>query len=134
KQQELVTRNDNTLVNILNALENDITCGLIPYLVADENSFLLQGYAVFDKLILVDYLDMDTSSGVNFIKNIIKEYPIYLEDNIGLSISYSKSRIKSKLTNNELKVMIDLSFETMVKEVNTDNNIFTEEELNRLTK
>ena len=134
KQQELVTRNDNTLVNILNALENDITCGLIPYLVADENSFLLQGYAVFDKLILVDYLDMDTSSGVNFIKNIIRAYPIYLEDNIGLSISYSKSRIKSKLTNNELKVMIDLSFETMVKEVNTDNNIFTEEELNRLTK
>lgn len=133
KQQELITRNDNTLVNILNDLQNNITGGLIPYLIAEENSFLLQGYAVFDKLILVDYLDMDTSSGVNFIKNIIRAYPIYLDNNVGLSISYSKSHIKSELSNNKVKVVINLSFETMVKEVNANKDIFTKEELSRLT-
>ena len=68
KQKELVTRNDNTLVNILNDIENEMTSLLIPYLIAEENAFLLKGYAVFDKLILVDYLDMNTSSGVNFLK------------------------------------------------------------------
>ncbi|TAH69489.1 MAG: Ger(x)C family spore germination protein [Anaerolineaceae bacterium] len=133
KQQELVTRNDNTLVNILNDLENNITSGIVPYLIAEENSFLLQGYAVFDKLVLVDYLDMDTSSGINFIKNIIRAYPIYLKNNVGLSISYSKSRIKSKLDNNKVKIIIRLNFETMVKENNSKENIFSAKSLNSLT-
>lgn len=133
KQQELVTRNDNTLVNLLNELENDKTSGLIPYLIAEENSFLLEGYGVFDELALVDYLDMDTSSGVNFIKNIIRAYPIYLEDNVGLSISYSKSHLKSEFNNNKVTVIIKLDFETMVKEINTKKDIFTASELMNLT-
>lgn len=133
KQEELVTRNDNTLVNILNELENDTTSGLIPYLIAEENSFLLQGYAVFDERVLVDYLDMDTSSGINFIKNIIRAYPIYLENNVGLSISYSKSHMKSELENNQVKVVVHLDFETMVKEINSKKDIFSVEELKELT-
>lgn len=132
KQQELVTRNDNTLVNILNEMENTMTGMLIPYLISEKNSFLLQGYAVFDELILVDYLDTETSSGINFIKNIIRAFPIYLED-VGLSISYSKCKLKSRLDNNQIKVRIHLDFETMVKEINTDKNIFSQEELSRLT-
>ena len=133
KQHELVTRNDNTLVNILNELENNTTSGLIPYLIAEDNAFLLQGYAVFDKHALVDYLDMETSSGVNFIKNIIRAYPIYLEDWIGLSISYSKSSLKSKLENNQIKVIIHLDFETMVREIKTDEEVFSANALENLT-
>jgi spore germination protein KC len=133
KQQELVTRNDNTLVNILNELENDTTCCIIPYLLAEDNSFLLPGYAVFDNFKLVDYLDMDTSSGINFIKNIIRAYPIYLEDNVGLAISYSESHMKSQLNDNQVKVVIHLDFETMVKEVNTKEDIFTTNKLKKLT-
>lgn len=133
KQKELITRNDNTLVNILNDIENDMTSILLPYLLAEENTFLLQGYAVIDKLALVDYLDMDTSSGVNFIKNIIRAYPIYLEDNVGLSISYSKSNMKSELENDVIKIVIHLDFETMVKEINTREYIFSAEALNSLT-
>lgn len=133
KQEELVTRNDNTLVNILNDLENKITSGIIPYLIADENSFLLEGYAVFENLSLVDYLDMDTSSGINFIKNIIRAYPIYLEDKAALSISYSKSNIKSKIENNKVKIIVHLDFETMIKEINTSIDIFSADELRSLT-
>lgn len=134
KQKELITRNDNTLVNILNELENNMTSGIIPYLIAEENSFLLKGYAVFDKLVLVDYLDMDTSSGINFIKNIIRAYPIYLENSVGLSISYSKSHMKSELENNQVKVVIHLDFETMVKEISSKKDIFSADELKSLTE
>lgn len=133
KQRELVTRNDNTLVNILNEIENKTTGVLIPYLISENNSFLLQGYAVFDKTFLADYLDTDTSSGVNFIKNIIRAYPIYLDGNVSLSVTYSKTRLKSELSDNIIKVKVNLDFETAVKEINTDKNIFTREELDRLT-
>lgn len=133
KQEELVTRNDNTLVNILNDLENDRTSGIIPYLIAEEKSFLQPGYAVFDNLVLVDYLDMDTSSAINFIKNIIRTYPIYLENDVGLSISYSKSYMKSELDNKKVKVLIHLDFETMVKEIITKKDVFSAQELDDLT-
>lgn len=133
KQEELVTRNDNTLVNILNDIENKMTSVLIPYLIAEDNTFLLQGYAVFDELILVDYLDMDTSSGINFIKDIIRAYPIYLDEGVALSISYSKSKLKSKIDKNQIKVEIYLNFETMIREINTNRNIFKAEALRNLT-
>lgn len=134
KQRELITRNDNTLVNILNEMEDKMTSVLIPYLTAERNSFLIQGYAVFDEFVLVDYLDMETSSGVNFIKDIIRVFPIYLEEQVGLTVSYTKSKLKSRLDNNQIKVIIQLDFETMVKEINTDKNIFTKEELSKLTE
>lgn len=133
KQKELVTRNDNTLVNILNEIENSISSVIIPYLIAEENSFLLKGYAVFDNEILVDYLDMETSVGVNFIKNIVREFPIYLEEDVSLSILYTESRMKLKLDNNEVKVIIKVDFETMVKEVISSESIFNKNSLRNLT-
>lgn len=111
-----------------------MTSLLIPYLIAEENAFLLKGYAVFDKLILVDYLDMNTSSGVNFLKNIIRAYPIYLDDGIGLSVTYSKSKLRSNIENNQIEVEIHLDFETMVKEINSSENIFDFKTLEELTE
>lgn len=133
KQKELVTRNDNTLVDILNDMDNDITSVIIPYLIAEENSFLLKGYAVFDKKVLVDYLDLETSAGVNFIKNIVREFPIYLEDDVSLSISYANSWMKSELVNKDIKVVINVDFETMIKEIGKEKNIFNRNTLDMLT-
>lgn len=133
KQKELVTRNDNTLINILNEIENEKSSVIIPYLITEEKAFLLKGYAVFDNLVLVDYLDMETSSGVNFFKNIVREFPIYLEDDVFLSILYTRSKVKSELDNKQIKVVINVDFETMVKEVLSDESIFNKKELDRLT-
>ena len=88
---------------------------------------------MFDNLVLVDYLDMETSSGVNFFKNIVREFPIYLEDDVFLSILYTRSKVKSELDNKQIKVVINVDFETMVKEVLSDESIFNKKELDRLT-
>lgn len=133
KQEELITRNDNTLVNILNEMEVKTASVLIPYLITEENAFLLKGYAVIDQLKLADYLDMETSSAINFIKDIIRAFPIYIENKVGLSISYSKCKLKSTIKNNQIKVLIHLEFETMVKEVNTNQMIFSGKSLRELT-
>jgi hypothetical protein len=58
---------------------------LIPYLLSEEKSFIIEGYAVFNQLKLNDYLDKDTSSGVNFIRNIVRSYPIYIKDRADLA-------------------------------------------------
>lgn len=134
KQAELVTRNDNTLVNILNEMEQSNSSVLVPYLISKEKSFLIEGYSVFDQLKLADYLDIETSSGINFIKDIVRAYPILLEDQVGLALSYSSTKLKSKLDNDQVKITIKVDFETMVKEANTKEDIFTSENLRKLTE
>jgi len=134
KQKQIVTRNDNNLVNILNEMKQKYSGILIPYLIAEEKIFLIEGYAVFDQLKLKDYLDSETSSGVDFIKNIIRTYPIYLEDQADLSISYTDTNLKSELDNKNIKITIKINFETMINEVITEENIFSPEVLLELTE
>lgn len=134
KQLELVTRNDNTLVNILNDMEQSYSSLLIPYLAAQEKSFLIKGYSVFDQLKLKDYLDLETSAGVNFVKDIIRVYPIYLNQEVGLSLSYSNTKLKSELNGKEVKIFIKVDFETMIKEILGEEKVFTKDALQELTK
>lgn len=133
KQSELVTRNDNTLVNVFNEMFQTNSSVLLPYLVSEENIFILRGYSVFDQLKLKDYLDEDTSSGINFVKGIIREYPIYLEDKVGLELSFSSTKKKSKLDSSQVTVEIHIDFETMIKEVSLTGNVFTMDRLQELT-
>lgn len=133
KQAQLITRNDNTLVNILNELEQNHSSVLIPYLVSEEKSFLIQGYTVFDQGNQKDYLDKETSSGINFVKDIIRAYPIYLEG-VGLDLSYASTKLKSELENEKIKVIIRVDFETMIREVDRTDNVFTSENLEKLTE
>ncbi len=134
KQQEILTRNDNSMVNILNDMKQTDSCVLVPYLIADKSGYLIDGYAVFNQLKLVDYLDHETSDGVNFIRNIMRSYPIYLDREIGLYISYTNTKLKTKLKNQQVTVTITVSFESMLKEVLTTKDVFTKEELERLTR
>lgn len=133
KQGELITRNDNTLVNILNEMKQNNSSVLVPYVLSREKSFLIEGYSVFDQLKLRDYLDLETSTGVNFIKDIVRTYPILLEEQVGLSLSYASTKIKSELDHDKVRVTIKVDFETMIKEILTNDNIFTQDQLKKLT-
>ncbi len=133
KQKALLTRNDNTFVNILNDMEQSYSSVLIPYLIGEKSGLLIEGYAVFDELKLVDYLDRDTSDGVNFFRNIMRSFPIYLDNEVSLAVSYTKTKLKANLINNNIILTVRIDFETMLKEIITKENIFTQDELLRLT-
>ena len=133
KQKELLTRNDNSFVNILNDMEQSYSSVLIPYLIGEKSGLLIEGYAVFDELKLIDYLDRETSDGVNFIRNITRSFPIYLKDEVSLAVSYTNTKLKADLINNRITIIVKVDFETMLKEIITKENIFTQKELLRLT-
>ncbi len=134
KQQEMLTKNDNTVVNILNDLEQSYTSLLIPYLINDEAGYIIEGYAVFDQFKLIDYLDQQTSDGVNFIKNIMRSYPIYLDNGVSLLITYTKTKVNADIQNQEIAIVIKLDFETSIKEILAKEDIFSQEELTKLTQ
>ncbi len=133
KQQEMLTRNDNTVVNILNDMDQSYSCIMIPYLISEKSGFLIQGYSVFNQFKVVDYLDQQTSDGVNFFRNVMRSYPIYLKDNVSMLITYTKTKLSADIQNNKIILKVKLYYETSVKEILTDQNIFTQEELTRLT-
>ncbi len=133
KQKQLLTRNDNSFVNLLNDMDQSNSNILIPYLIGEEAGLIIDGYAVFDELKLVDYLDRDTSDGVNFIRNIMRSFPIYLKDEVSLAVSYTNTKLRTKLVKDKITIIIKVDFETMMKEILTKRNIFTRQELLRLT-
>ena len=133
KQQESLTRNDNTMVNILNDMKQTYSCVLIPYLIAEESGYLIEGYTVFDDYKLADYLDHQTSDGVNFIRNIMRSYPIILE-HTGLFVTYTNTRLKADLKEDRIQVTININFESMFKEITTQENLFERKQLEQLTK
>ncbi len=133
KQLKFVTRNENTLVNVLNDMEQKYSCLLIPYLITEEGGFLIEGYAVFDQLKLYDYLDHETSDGVNFLRNSIRTFPVYLKEGVDLSVTYTKTKLKAKVEDQLITVTIKVDFETAFKEITANTDVFTMSELNRLT-
>ncbi len=133
KQQEMLSRYDNTLVNILNEIKQKKSSLLIPYLILEEKTFLIEGYAVFDEYVLIDYLDKETSYGVDFIKDALRVFPIYLEDEVSLALLYSKTDLKSKIDKKTITVTIKIDFETMIREIVTDEDIFNRDKLEELT-
>jgi spore germination protein KC len=134
KQMETLTRNDNTVVALVNEMEQSYSCILIPYLVSEEKGFLIDGYAVIKDMRLFDYLDNETSNAVNFIRNVVRRYPIYLNDGVGLLVTNANTKLNSNINNKVITVDIKMNYETMLKEVTTKEDIFTQDQLDKLTK
>lgn len=135
KQMESMKRNGNTIVTILNEMDNHLASLLIPYIIYNEEIFLIDGYAVFDQLRLRDYLDSETSSGVNFVKNIVRRYPIFLEDEgISLVMSNTKTNVETFLEQGNVMASIRVDFETQINEVYTREDIFSQTKLSELTE
>jgi len=133
KQLELLTRNDNTMVNILNDCKQTLSCVMIPYMIADDSGYRTEGYAVFNNYVLKDYLDKETSDGVNFFRNLVRSHDIFIENRAGLLITNTKTVIKADLNRFDINIKVKVDFESMIREVLTDTNIFSTQELARLT-
>ena len=107
---------------------------MIPYMTADDSGYKVEGYAVFNNYILRDYLDSETSDGVNFFRNLVRSYDIYIEDKAGLIITYTRTKIKADLAKKAINVKIKVDFESMIKEVLTEDDIFSPQQLQKLTQ
>lgn len=134
KQLDVLTRNDNTMVNILNDCRQRLSCVMIPYMTADDSGYKIEGYAVFNNYILKDYLDSETSDGVNFFRNLVRSYDIFLENEAGLLITHTMTKIEADLEEKDVSVRVKVDFESMIREVLTEEDIFSPHRLQRLTE
>jgi len=135
-----------TLMEFMEDIDNKGSAIVAPVLYLKSNkgekkaqeSVDLDGYAVFDQLKLVKFLDKKMTIAENFLLNQVKTSIIEVKDShkkmIGLELINSSTKIAPYYENGELKGFnVKVKFTTNVDEVHSTSNIFTEEDLNFIT-
>jgi spore germination protein KC len=134
KRLERVTRNDNTLLYLLEDINDKVSDTVIPYLVFDKGNLFMQGYTAMNRMKLIGYLDEDTSLGIDFFKNIVRTCPIYLEDEIGLQITSVKTKLKPTLQYDGVLVKVDIDYDSILRNMNLGNTSLSKDEIEDLKK
>ena len=84
KQTNQLRKTENTILHILNNLEDTYNTMFLPYLIHEERNLYPGGYAIFKENKLYEYLDYDTSLTIDLLANRLRYYPIYLSGAVGL--------------------------------------------------
>lgn len=115
---------DNTIGKVTEKLEDNTQNLFVPYLVSDEDYLYLNGYGVIKDDSLVAFLDREQSMTLDFLRNRLRTYPIYLSDGIGLEITDSNVAREVQLVNGALTVRLNINFESDIKEVTTEDSVY----------
>ncbi|SFR83023.1 Ger(x)C family spore germination protein [Anaeromicropila populeti] len=132
KQKAVLTKIDNTLLDVLDGITDDSKNLLLPYLVADNSSLYPNGYAVFKGDQLYDYLDYDTSLALDLFRKRLRSFPVFLENNVDLEITNYKVNETASLDKQNLILHIQMSFQSDIREVGNNTQIFNEKSLDAL--
>lgn len=124
KQLDQMTSIDNTLSQIGDRLGKDYENLFIPYLVSDQDYLYINGYGVIKNDSLIAFLDRDHSMTLDFLRNRLRTYPIYLNSQVGLEITDSQVAKKVRFVNGNLVVNLDVNFESDIKEVTSDDYVY----------
>ena len=134
KQMDQLKVVDNTVNEVTEFLERDNYNIFIPYLTMDDDQIYINGYGVIKDDELVTFLDRNNSITLDFIRNRVRTYPIYLENQVGLQITDSQVSSNVKIVNGAIKVIMNVLFESDVKEVTSTDHVFESYYMNQLEK
>ena len=115
---------DNTVSKVAEALKENYDNLFIPYLVSENDYLYINGYGIIKNDALVTYLDHQQSMTLDFLRNRLRTYPIYLENKVGLEITDSKVKSDVNIVNGSLVVTMNVSFESDIKEVASTDSVY----------
>ena len=147
---QILTEEKNTEASdVINILLSDNKCGVIQAIELVENGkasnreFILSnskgedkkfmqyaGYALIKDAKLVDYLNIDASSGYDFIKNNHPKQNVYIEKDgeiLGINFGGSKTKVSFNFDGEKLKeIVIKTKTENEIMQSSNGKNIFKE--------
>jgi len=135
-----------TLLEFMESTNNKNGSSVVPVLYLKpkdggnpgQKSIDLNGYAVFNNLKLVDFLDKKMTIGENFLLNQVKTGVIEVKDShkkvVGLEIINSGTKISPYFEKGKLKrIDVKVVFTSNIDEVHSTSNIFTDKDLDFIT-
>lgn len=115
---------DNTVSKVGEKLLGHEQNLFIPYLVSEEDYLYLNGYGVLKEDSLIAFLDREQSMTLDFLRNRLRSYPIYLDTQVGLEITDSEVHSEVKIVNGTLQVQLNIQFESDIKEVTSTDHVY----------
>ncbi len=150
--QVLKVEKNTEVTDVINILLSDDKCGVVQAIELVENGkssgreFILStskdegkkfmqyaGYALIKDAKLVDYLNIDASSGYDFIKNNFPKQNVYIEKDgevIGINFGGSKTKVSFNFEGEKLKeIVIKTKTKNEIMQSSNGKNIFKENSL-----
>lgn len=147
--QTLTEEKNTEVTDVINILLSEDKCGVIQAIELVENGkssgreFILStskdegkkymqyaGYALIKDSKLADYLNIDASSGYDFIKNNHPKQNIYIEKNgeiLGINFSSSKTKVDFNFEGDKLKeIVIKTNTKNEIMQSSNGKNVFKE--------
>lgn len=147
--QTLTEEKNTEVTDVINILLSEDKCGVVQAIELVENGkpsgreFILSnskgegkkfmqyaGYALIKDAKLVDYLNIDASSGYDFIKNNHPKQNVYIEKDgeiLGINFGGSKTKVSFNFDGEKLKeIVIKTKTENEIMQSSNGKNIFKE--------
>lgn len=124
------------LSSLICTFDNPYLDAYIPYVSIinkDKTYVTLNGFAIFKRMKLIDFISDKTARGLNWVTGNVKSGCIVIKDkdnkDITLEIIDSDSKLKSSFNNGNSTVTINILTSANVVEQKSQKNIYTEEQI-----
>ena len=112
------------IIRLMGMLDNQYSDIIIPYIAKNEveqEKFVMDGYAVFQDNRMIDTVNGDLATGINYLRDNVVMSSNYVagENNkpVALNVVNSKTKITPKLEEDKLSVYIKVSLNSTIREV-----------------
>lgn len=112
------------IIRLMGMLDNQYSDIIIPYIAKNEveqEKFVMDGYAVFQDNRMIDTVNGDLVTGINYLRDNVVMSSNYVagENNkpVALNVVNSKTKITPKLEEDKLSVYIKVSLNSTIREV-----------------
>ena len=137
------------LSELVNMLDNDYASAYMPYIQLVYNPYDLEekegsedakvdGFAVLKDKELFAYINQKTSRGVNWITDDIQNAILVIKDDtdkdISMEVIQTKTEIQTEFSGALPQVTIKIEMTANIGEQQSDKNIYTKEQIDRLIK
>lgn len=134
KQANNLKKPMNTLLHVLNDMEHNYNNLLLPYLVYEDKSMYLEGYAAFKNGRLYSYLSYELSQFIDLFRNNIRTCPLELEPEICVELLNIESTPQVEITEDTLNIIMKVKAESTVKEATDVVDVFEPQSRDRISQ
>lgn len=134
KQSNNLKKPMNTLLQVYNNMEHKDNSLLLPYLVYEDKTMYLEGYATFKNGKLYRYLNYELSLFIDLFRNNIRTCPLELKPEMCVELFNIESTPQVNVTKDTLNIEIKVKADSTVKEAANTAYVFEQQNRNQLSE
>ncbi|MBR3771564.1 MAG: hypothetical protein IKL07_04790 [Clostridium sp.] len=134
KQTNNLKKPMNSLLQVLNDMDHRYNNLLIPYLVYDNDTMFLEGYATFKEKKLYRLLDYDLSQAIDFYRNNLRTCPLELSRNLNVELTNIQVKQQVLVKDNMPTLNVNVTTDSTIKEAIQGLPVFQKKSLAALNE